>query len=315
MLLNQYAKQYPTTAVDPLALVQWLGARRPTLAKRTWWNYKAACKLGLSEDAAWPDPLRQAALSALQKMTAAPCPKKTLRTSSSKDKKLSQQDLLTLYLYLVNRSGVWGVRTAHWLLAGYATGLRPIEWSQCEWTDIEGHQTLRVVNAKNTNGRSHGEYRHIILAGWDQDVIETIDRHLQALQSFVREGQYYTYYDNCRTTLNRAARVCFPTRKHFPSLYSARHQFAADMKKQHSAQVAAALMGHRNDRTSQRQYAQSRHGEPRGGDGIPPLPLALKGEVARIEVSQDTAKLLSLLRQAKPNTSASERRHDNDRTL
>ena len=299
-LVQQYEKtRNGSTPFDSLALVSWLGERRPQLAKRTWWLYKAATKTVLAARHKQGED-HHLALTALAEMTAAPCPKNTGRTASKKDKKLSQQDLLTLCLYLENRPGIWGERTKLWLLAGYCTGLRPLEWTQCDWTDIDGHKTLRVVNAKATNGRAHGTHRHIILAGWDQAVIDTLHEHILSLQTFAREHSYYTYYDNCRDAMYRASLACFPNRKKRPSLYSARHQFAADMKRQHPAQLAAALMGHSTDHTAQRLYAQSRHGEVRGTTkNVPPLPLALHGEVARIEISRDTQQLLAHLQQAR----------------
>ncbi|MCP5037917.1 MAG: site-specific integrase [Rhodobacteraceae bacterium] len=279
--------------------VDWLEKRRPVLAKRTWWAYKAACLFCLDEIQSTTQQNLTPVIDRLQALTATPCPAKTTRTSGAKAKRLSQQDLLTLCLYLEGRSGVWGVRTSRWLLAGFATGLRPIEWVDCQWVVIERVRALQVKNAKATNDRAHGRHRHIIMPDWDDDIIDLMDTHRHELQTFHTQGRYYTYYDNCRTTLFRAARACFPGRKEYPSLYSARHQFAADMKRKHPAQMAAALMGHSTDKTVQRQYAQSRHGERRGAHGIPSLPLALYGEIARVEISQDVKQLLAHLQQAK----------------
>lgn len=281
------------------AFVDWLGRQRTGITKRTWWFYKAACLHALDEINVATRQDLNAVIERLRAMTAQPCLAKSDRTSGKKAKRLSQEDLLTLCLYLERRSGVWGARTARWLLAGYATGLRPMEWTDCRWVDFEGVRALQVKNAKSTNGRAHGEHRHLLIEGWDDEVQSIIDTHMTEVQRFNERGRYFSYYDTCRNTLYRAARSCFPGRKRRPSLYTARHQFAADAKQSQSARVAAALMGHGIDKTVQRQYAQARHGQTRGGGGLPPLPLAPGDEVARVSVSRDVKQLLAHLRQAR----------------
>ncbi|MCA8451381.1 hypothetical protein, partial [Burkholderia vietnamiensis] len=56
--------------------------------------------------------------------------------------------------------------------------------------------------------------------------------------------------------------ACFGSRKTYPTLYSARHQFAADAKSSGWTQAeVAALLGHASDDTAARHYARARSGQ------------------------------------------------------
>lgn len=263
------------------AFVEWLAERRATWAKRTWWYYKAACLEAIRTLTQVPD--QQAALERLSKLTAAAALSHTGRTSAQKSKRLSAEDRSILLHYLIQAGTLWSLRTAAWLIAGYTTGLRPKEWTIAEWAEIDGKLALKVRNAKATNGRAHGEFRHLLLHECDAPSLNVIRQHLQDVQAATAQGDtaYFTYYDTCRNCLYRAARECFPKRRTFPTLYSARHQFAADAKLAGGARLAGALMGHASAHTSLRQYAQSRVGETRGGQG-PSLPQALAVEETRV---------------------------------
>jgi hypothetical protein len=297
--LTLYARACQRCAAPELsmtAFVGWLGEQRSAWSKRTWWYYKAAVALGLASLEPTPDV--GAARERLATLTATPCCTRSHKTSAQKAKRLTIEDLLTLYDYLMGVDSGWAPRAARWLIAGHATGLRPVEWATCEWLAIEGIPLLQVVNAKATHGRAHGVYRHLLLHACDEQTLAVIRRHRDEVQAAHRAGAYYPYYDLCRNALYRAARRCFPGRRTYPTLYSARHQFAADVKRAHGVLIAAALLGHVTTATSQRAYAQRRVGQDRSGQLIAPLPQPLAHEVERVREGEALATVIARIKAA-----------------
>lgn len=189
----------------------------------------------------------------------------------------------------------WAIRTGLFIQATLYTGLRPCEWADAEFlislTFNDGevlHDVLRVRNAKNTNQRSHGEYRHILLTDLSFEQKDLIAKHLLALKSSTNSsGVLITpsqYYERCRKLLYRIIKNLYPASKKHPSIYSCRHQFCADLKKAGYSRIEiAALMGHAVDDTAESHYGKKRVGSKRGGLAKPYQP-----EVDRIRCKSTT---------------------------
>lgn len=184
--------------------------------------------------------------------------KKSLRTSSQKAKRLTIDDLDLLRAELHISKSKFADKTALWFMAGMLTGLRPTEWRDAILTfDKKGEKILLVQNAKNTNGRSHGKEREIRLGNMFPADLAIIEDHVESIQRYQGQGDdaFEDYYYNCRRLISHVGNRLWPRRLKHPTLYTARHMFAADIKNQFDAYGVAALMGHASTRTASANYA------------------------------------------------------------
>jgi hypothetical protein len=148
---------------------------------------------------------------------------------------------------------------AIWLLATVAVGLRPCEWSRARFEE----NLLLVKNAKNSNGRSFGETRSLIV---ESD--ET--RRIVALQlaQVAKCPTWRILHKSCCAAVHRAARALWPSRAKLPGIYTGRHVFCANAKLHFTKIEVAALMGHGSVESASRHYAPRWSGT--GGRGVRP---------------------------------------------
>jgi len=185
---------------------------------------------------------------------------------------------------------------ALWLSAGRKIGLRPCEWGHARFVEAHpetGGPVLEVRNAKRSNGRAHGDFRHIRLDAFDAPTVTDVRQLAGVLSRLAAESEKAARGDThnargepritfervrwaCEKVLRRANQNLWPRRAHTYSLYSARHQFSADAKQAHDPVGVAALMGHCVDITATEYYGRKRNA--RGGFVVEPLP----SEVARV---------------------------------
>jgi hypothetical protein len=148
-----------------------------------------------------------------------------LRGSQQKAKWLDPADWTRLIEALAARPNVWSTLAVDWLLAGLCTGLRPCEWRNTNWQDDK----LTVLNAKATNARSHGITRTLDLtrsSASEREVVKRLSAHLNSMS----DEAFEEAYTGVRNLIRRVARKVFPRRERFPTLYTARHVFAARAK-------------------------------------------------------------------------------------
>ncbi len=255
--------------LTPLQLAQWLIAIRVNYSKSTWRQYKSAVlhvfQLQLTKKPSLSGDIAKA--EALLKNTHPPEVRPEIKqTSAKKQKKISEDDLIKLFDCLFYEKSHRGKATIQWLLAGLWTGLRPCEWEHAHL--IESTYQLKVKNAKNTQDRSHGEYRIINLVNLDKQMLAVIKIHLENVRLAkllpVKNGLtgFEQFYGQCRQRLHRANKKLWPKRKQSIPLYSARHQFAADAKYSGlSKEAIAALMGHKSTETHTLHYARKSSGK------------------------------------------------------
>ncbi|MDR2572766.1 MAG: hypothetical protein LBC94_00225 [Desulfovibrio sp.] len=155
-----------------------------------------------------------------------------------------------------------------WLKAGIAAGLRPAEWEHAS-SKFEGDKfILEVKNAKVNKERGNGEYRHLIFKKeGNKREIDDIRAFLHDVQAWKAQGKpFENLYQQCRKRLTYVSRVHVLSREDLYngqaiSLYSARHQFAANMKaSSKSDRQIAALMGHASTDTAITKYAKRENG-------------------------------------------------------
>jgi hypothetical protein len=181
------------------------------------------------------------------------------KTSAKKSKSISDKDLELLKSFLQDSLSKYAQSTLLWLLAGILTGLRPSEWQSAQLEDKGGGRVLVIRNAKNTNGRAHGETRTIRLHKISDQDFETIDKHLRNVRGKNPQA-FADFYLGCRKLLSRISKQIWPRRLKRPALYTARHKFGADAKSTYKRDEVAALMGHASTETAYQHYARRHTG-------------------------------------------------------
>jgi len=270
---------------DNKAFIAWFEALKATLSASTIRGYKAAL-LNFFKQA---DP--RGLYKLLKKIDTRGCkpkasklPHDQRRTSQKKRRGVSQKDVDKIIDTIMDKKdiGYWLLIGAHVFAASYLTGLRPIEWASAEIITPGGQPWLRVKNAKHSNGRAHGRFRHISLHQFSTSslkVIETTIKYAAAsLNSHGKRISASRFRELYSAAFSRHSHKIFDKRKRTIPIYCARHQFAANLKKAgYTRSQIAALMGHASDATASRHYCGKRWGHSRGD-----LPVPLAEEVSRI---------------------------------
>lgn len=178
-----------------------------------------------------------------------------------------------------NKDSETSLTLIHWIYATRIVGVRPCEWISArlkkdfEVTNEDGSKghmaVLQIDNAKNTNGRTFGDKRQIILADVTPEEMKHID-YMYELVTLIRKtipeeswkNAWQLYYEKCRSLLYRTNKKVRPKGKINVTLYSARHQFAADFKATELSEYeGAALMGHGSIATADRHYGLKHLGD------------------------------------------------------
>lgn len=236
-----------------------------TITQESWRSYRAPL-IFLSElylqseliDQATYDKIENALLKTkgLNKKDVEP------KTSAKKQKHLSIPDLKKIDKELSRSKSQWGKPTRIWLRVGILTGLRPVEWRKAKLLETDNTATLLVHNAKNTNNRANGETRTLHLNHLSKDDINLIKTHLMIVDKFnSKKTDWESLYQGCSNLLRTKNKIVFPNRKKNPTLYSARHQYSANIKATGcKPEEVAALMGHASDLTAQMTYGKKING-------------------------------------------------------
>lgn len=264
-------------------VVDFLESLMPTIRPRTFRFYKASLAYHLKTLGGAGEALK--ALASLEKLSSKDVEKVVMgrRTSSQKSKHLSADEMSAIKKALNATNTNKARRTLVWLEASVFTGLRPREWCGAELILNNGVKILKVRNLKTTQGRSLGESRSIELSDLPEEGIQVIKTHLRLFrQRCLAQGNgrvnrnvtdsdemhkqkcidaaYDQVYTECRQLLYRTVRKLFKRRKLHVTLYTGRHQFAADAKLTYDKATVAALLGHRSLETAGKFYGLSARG-------------------------------------------------------
>ena len=252
--------------VHPDRIVRYLIEGRPGWAKRTWIYYKRAVIVGLEEDAGLAGgeqrDLMLSAAARIWKETQTLALSRGTRTSSKKAKTTSMKEIKLIYMAMRDAEGKLDEMSDQltcFMVASISTGLRPSEWAQADLVQESTGLQLKVVNAKATNGRANGLYRHIHLDGLLEYQVRAIQRTLKNGKVAIQQGPdgYCRWQQRLRNHLRRVAIKALGRRVRYPALYTFRHQFAANAKKSLSQEEVAALLGHGSTATAGRHYARA----------------------------------------------------------
>jgi len=162
---------------------------------------------------------------------------------------------------------------------------------------------LKVKNAKHTNLRAHGEYRHIALSKYNRTQIKFLEKFIVRINDPVNASgkkiPAKSYLNRCSKAFSEHTKNLFPKRKSRLNLYTGRHQFCANLKKMNvPIEEAAALMGHSVTDTHLRHY-----GKRRFGFVTPYLPIALESEAAKVKVKDHKSPYSKNSSETKPKKS------------
>lgn len=284
-------KQSSGTPINSLAFVDWLLTLQSKYKPATWRQYKSAIIAALQ----FPDfkdlLYDENAFTLLSEADPHNCkPGHKGETSAKKIKKLPLDDFRKLLDCLKNRGGQWSKAVSAWLQAGVWTGLRPTEWEGVRFETEDGYllvtdwspgvppkrnpipphsspderriYKLTVKNAKATNGRANGKYRELCLDLTEREV-KIIAGHIRASNTYAAlpELGFEKYYKASVRCLGYTCKMIWPKGNKHYTLYSARHQFAANQKAAgKSKEEIAAMMGHSDISTAGRHYAKRRSG-------------------------------------------------------
>lgn len=236
-------------------------------SKSTWRQYKAALTFRFRAMGS-PDSLE--AVDMLRDGHQSPCATKTRRTSGRRAKNVSTADLRSVVHRIQASKSQYATILVTWLLLGAEVGLRPHEWGQARVVyvmpqdvgDEEAESTtplpyLQIRNAKGTNGRTHGEYRHLNLSRLSPAEVKVVADFCKFMSSITAGGSYKRYYSACVKLLYRVNRELHENDdKRWVQLYSPRHRFSAEAKRMLGEEGVAALMGHGTTKTAARHYGR-----------------------------------------------------------
>lgn len=236
---------------------------------------------------------------ALQNLFALETPKvrknRDVKATHSKQKHITQTELRAILAGLVpkRKDSVWPPRASYFMMAGLSTGLRPIEWLTAQWCD-ESKSHLYVKTAKLkvaaldryqacAEAQSAGSNNGLAFDSTAQDQMDRVanqsdavashrlvpvdaperawvEAHFSALDAYLAEGGTFSaYFNACRLALWRTVKELIPTDRQI-SLYTMRHQFAANSRLHRVADETARVMG--NSRRSLSEYSGARVAHP-----------------------------------------------------
>jgi hypothetical protein len=307
----QYARKYNQVkararkalgqSFSPATFVAYIiGEVRARLNPASWYWYRRALVCGLEREAqAAPGDKASitAALRQLRQVQPAERPPeaKALKTAQQKSTRFVGDDAALICERAKRARTANGPILADWLLAGEATGLRPVEWLDAQLTalrDGEFRWRLRVRNAKRNAARAHGEFRTLRWRALDAQTLGAINRTIEVARAAVRERRFTRLQNTLQALMRRITKKLFPRRRRRPTMYTPRHVFAARCKaffippraslSERAAGLAkiAALLGHASDATATDHYARPGK-EDRTGH--PPVPTPDPAEVARVK--------------------------------
>lgn len=278
---RRFSREAGPGALDDLdGYVEWLSALRGTVTPATWRCYRAASAYHFEHHG---KPVQAAKIRALDNVGCLPRARQRdghARTSARKQKHLSPNDRKALHDALRISGSRYAPALRLALEATRIVGLRPAEWATARMDlGADGENLLVVTNAKHSNDRAHGEYRTLRLGMVSKKELSVVVRMAQV--GHQQQAQWQRFYEGLRKTMQETTFRLWPSRKTRPSLYSARHQFAADAKAAGMSKAeVAALMGHAVDETATTHYGKKRRGR-RGAFRVRPD----AREVARVRAA------------------------------
>jgi integrase len=294
-LFNRYSKSVSEGA-SLKGFSLWLVSLRPQIKASTWQSYKSSVVYFYETkgEVELANELKKVGSDLCK--SSAPSKNNPLNTSSKKKKFISESEerKVTAFLNNETESSYWAKPTLAVFKAILITGLRPSELQNSILIESDSDNytplalpVLKVKNGKSTNGRSHGEYRHLGLSATSKKdliflkiALSYADKSSKngLLSPSGKESDWESYYKKLRGNFYRVINKVFHHSKKSITFYSCRHQFIADLKANgYSLVEIAAITGHATDETASAHYGRRKHGSKKQS-----LPQALDTEIAKV---------------------------------
>lgn len=263
VLVNKDGKS--TEALHILATAKWARAKWIKVVNpRTWRKYRCSVRF-YAETLLRTRDISEKAFLEIESIMSGNSKlnnRKSQNTSAKKKKHFNDGDLELIINTLSESKAQSAKVLRNWLYINILVGLRPIEWKTVRFKSIDRAPHLIVLNAKRTNNRSHGEFRQISLSNLTEHQLK-LTKGLVGYFNKVNELEKFEHtYEDCRKLLQRVCKKIWPSRSKQISLYTTRHQFSADLKKNGKSLVDIAyLMGHISTDTATAHYGKKRYGK------------------------------------------------------
>ncbi len=256
----------------------------PTLSRSTWRLYRASLA---HESSSINDDLPERYRS-LPIQLAQPRPRSTaiVRTTSQRQRSLPDHQRREIVNQLLHRQSSSHILAISLLTLGSLTGLRPTEWPTARLETIDDRLALVVLNAKQRR-------RTLFLDNLSEPdqlaISDLIDIAIPHDRTSWRKR-----CDRAQDEIQRITRKLFPKATRWPTVYSARHQAALNMRDAgYSPTEIAAAMGHIDPKTATRNYGRRRSDGTGGGSQAPVVkPSAV--DVAHVSPYKQPSKLPEL---------------------
>lgn len=181
--------------------------------------------------------------------------KGSYRTRHLKDKVFN-----TLSDYLKKSKSKYAAPLHRTLQLGRCAGLRPSEWGTAQVKSYQGSPYLLVRTVKKglSEQETLNETRSIPLDHLTGFELEMLHEHLEYIS---KNTPYSRIHDGIAQFLRQVTRALFYGSNQRPTLYSARHQFAANLKASGiHPDIIAAVMGHVDTEMQTRYYGRTTSG-------------------------------------------------------
>jgi hypothetical protein len=261
--------------ITPTGLVDFVIGKKQNYAANSWRLVRGSVVWSLEEMASRVDPATATMIMAqaerLRNEKANPDGTREAKTSSTKAKKLADDDLMLIEQAALGQRAKCKNDLVLYLKVGVLTGLRPCEWPRAELhrSTREGFAWMLVAaNAKATNQRAHGSHRTLYFAELDRETAGDILAWIQ----IARSKRYQRLLNTIGRLLWKITRELWPDRTEWPTLYTTRHLAVAawkahflrkgqtDAERLEALATIAALMGHGSDATASQHYARANAG-------------------------------------------------------
>lgn len=262
--ISKICSDFQLEHADPLDIAEWMLSRSDSLAPSTIRLYRSSLIYYMQEQVVQgienPSDVNEA-IGILRKVKSNLNTKSN--TSSLKAKSVSKRQINTILSRLDSKRSVFAQATSLMFQSSLIAGLRPVEWFSAQLTQSpedkkENYHRLIVQNAKATNGRSFNSTREILIpSGENSDIIHKTILFLNRLMNAGHTPE--KIYKLARSIMLSVSVVHQGKRV---SLYTARHQFTANMKNIYSQEEVALLLGHGSKETAQTHYGKRKSGHP-----------------------------------------------------
>ncbi|MBJ7265579.1 tyrosine-type recombinase/integrase [Idiomarina abyssalis] len=247
-LVNKFLKSKPEK-IDLLSFAHYCVEEiRPTISNSSWLSYRYQI------DQCFNNEEMRKALS-----VKGVNPKRSnYEAAFTRAKQLNAEKLATIERYCATSPSLYATPLQLCLRATLLTGLRPNEWLRCQLESLDEIKFLRVSNT--VKGESEGHKlteRRIPLTHLNDEQMSELVDWLVLCES----NDYERLISGVKAFLKQICQREFAHDRKRIQLYSARHQFAANLKATGlEKSLIAKLLGHATEEMQTQHYGRTLHG-------------------------------------------------------